>query len=151
MDKTYKSLNYQIAGNPYNLPRPRGERNSREIITVPDEAMSIEEILRKHVNGIRLDHLHREPQYDSGASFDSEDITELARMDTTDRLQLARERAIEIHHAKEAAKQQKQQNQPKPKPEESPSSENAPAKPAAEAAISGPPVPRNATFDEARE
>lgn len=50
-------------------------------MTVPDESMSIQEIMAKHVRGIDMTAMFRQPAYDSAASFDSEDIEKIQHED----------------------------------------------------------------------
>lgn len=54
-------------------------------MTVPDEAMSIQEIMAKHVRGIDMTSVFRQPAYDSAASFDSEDIEKIQHEDLFDK------------------------------------------------------------------
>lgn len=54
--------------------------------TVPDEAMSIRQIMTKFVRGMQVpEELYRESAYDSGASFDSQDLEAIGRMDLAER------------------------------------------------------------------
>lgn len=62
-----------------------GEFNDLPSMTVPNEALTIKEIMQKHVSGMRiLDELRKQPIYDSGASLDSEDIEKMQHMDLFD-------------------------------------------------------------------
>lgn len=54
-------------------------------MTVPDESMSIQEIMSKHVRGIDMGAMFRQPSYDSAASFDSEDIEKIQHEDLFDK------------------------------------------------------------------
>lgn len=56
-------------------------------VTVPNESMSIQEIMTKHVRGIDMSIMARTPAYDSGASFDSDDIEKLQHQDIFEKQQ----------------------------------------------------------------
>lgn len=59
-----------------------GEFNDLPSMTVPNETLTIREIMQKHVSGMKiLDELRKQPVYDSGASLDSEDIEKMQHMD----------------------------------------------------------------------
>lgn len=54
--------------------------------TVPNETLSIRQIMEKHVKGMRIaDTLARQPAYDSGADFDSHDLEKLKHLDLHER------------------------------------------------------------------
>jgi len=97
-------------------------------MTVPDDALSIKQILAKHVNGMKIaEQLYRTPVYDSGADFDSPDLEEVQRMDMVDRAELAELTRLEVEKkkadlqaAKKAIEDKLKQKDPKDpkKPEE---------------------------------
>lgn len=55
--------------------------------TVPDDSMSMKEIVTRFTRGQKLDGMYREPIYDSGANFDSQDLEALSRMDAMEMAQ----------------------------------------------------------------
>lgn len=61
-------------------------------MTVPNETMSVKEIMQRFMRGQKIDDAFmRQASYDSGVSFDSEDLEEVSRMDMFEREQLANE------------------------------------------------------------
>lgn len=54
--------------------------------TVPDESMSMREIMARYTRGMRIDAtLQREGSFDSGADFDSPDLEKLRDMDLVEK------------------------------------------------------------------
>lgn len=88
----------------WTLEERHKEHPQGESMTVPDETLTIKEIMKKHVRGMRMaEELMRTPVYDSGADFDSEDLEEVARMDIFER-----EQVLETHKEKIREAQEKQ-------------------------------------------
>lgn len=66
----------------FRLEKHHCETPTGVSLTVPDESYSIREILEKFTTGIDLrQQLARQPQYDSGASLDSEDLEKVQHLD----------------------------------------------------------------------
>lgn len=73
--------------------------------TVPDEAMSMKEIMLRFTRGQPIpDTLEREVVYDGNASFDSPDLEALARMDDNERDEYLTSLRQEIAARKESIK-----------------------------------------------
>lgn len=66
-----KTLKYKIR-TPYNYEIVEGEINSGEIVTIPDESYTIEEILDKFTKGIHLG-IEQDGQYSDSDDFDDVD------------------------------------------------------------------------------
>lgn len=68
-----------------------------ESMTVPDETMSIQELLERFMNGQRVpDNLFREGGFDSGSSFDSDDLEKVRDLDLVERGEVAAGRRVEL-------------------------------------------------------
>lgn len=72
-----------------HLEHPKGVS-----MTVPDESLTIKEILERFRRGQPLSIHTRETLYDPDATFDSQDLEEVGRMDITDRSELSQELRI---------------------------------------------------------
>lgn len=92
MKETKKLRKTIIRQRDYAPSDAHGEYNDLPSVTVPNEVLSIREIMQKHVSGMKiLDELRKQPVYDSGADFDSEDLEKIQNMDLFD-LQQEKER-----------------------------------------------------------
>lgn len=72
---------------PKNKPKAKTYEKSR---TVPSESMTIRQMLNRHANGINFDNV-KTPFYEEQASFTTQSIHELQKMDLTDKLQYLQE------------------------------------------------------------
>lgn len=89
---------------PHHIEHPEGES-----MTVPDESMTIREIMRKHVSGMRVkEALFREGFYEDTEDFDSPDFSEISRLDFTEKDELRESNKQKLEHL---TKQQQQQQQ----------------------------------------
>lgn len=79
-------------------PTP-GEVNGQPSLTVPDQAMSLKEILRRFASGIPMD-AGKVPIYD-----EENDLPDFTKMDLADREALAQEYAEEVREIKERVKE----------------------------------------------
>lgn len=67
-------------------------------MTVPDESMTIREIMRKHVTGMKIvESMYREGYYEDTDDFDSPDLQSINRLDLAekDELREANKRKVE--------------------------------------------------------
>jgi len=69
-------------------------------VTVPDEAMTVREIMERHVRGLMIPNAGVRDNYDSGASFDSQDLEQIKRMDQIDLDEYRKALAAEIAERK---------------------------------------------------
>lgn len=74
--------------NPRNYVPSPGERVPGVSETVPNEALSIKEILRRFTKGMPLDVLEKEGAYDEHASFDSIDLEKLKHADLYEQMEV---------------------------------------------------------------
>lgn len=76
-----------------------------ESLTVPDETLTIREIVEKHVRGQRIaDTLMRTPVYNESADFDDEDIEKLRDSDLYEREEIKQMHKQKIEDFKEKQK-----------------------------------------------
>jgi len=69
------------------FPQPKSSR-LRPSKTIPDQSMSLQEIVRRYVRGIAIDIVHREPVYLDQSEYDLE---RLNRMDFGEKAAMAAE------------------------------------------------------------
>lgn len=80
--------------------------------TVPDDTMSIKEIVERYTRGQRIpDNMMRSTINDPNADFDSYDLEEVARQDIADRHELKTELDAKIEEHKTFLKEQKRKQQ----------------------------------------
>lgn len=66
-------------------------------MTVPDETMSIKQLLERFMNGQRVpDNLFRDGGFDSGSSFDSDDLEKVRDSDLVERGEVAEGRRVDL-------------------------------------------------------
>lgn len=84
------------------------EAGGGESMTVPDESMSIREIMRKHVTGMRvMETLHRTGHYEDEVDFDSHDFEKVTKMDLSERQALSEQTLNQIKNLEETEKNRK--------------------------------------------
>lgn len=94
-----------IAQDEFRLLPEHKEKTTGPSLTVPDETLSIKEIVEKHVRGQRIaDQLMRTPIYDSGADFDSDDLEKVKQMDLVEQDEIYERNAEKIAEIKEKQK-----------------------------------------------
>lgn len=89
-------------------------------VTVPDETMTIAEIMEKHTRGLRVaEQLYRPGHFEEDADLDSEDLAAASRLDLYDREELKADLAERIKQQKADLDKQEQirleQSKPKTK------------------------------------
>lgn len=90
----------------------RTEKKTGPSQTLPNETMSVAEMLRKHIQGQRIpDTLYREPAYDSGASLDSEDLEKMKHMDLFEKEEYSRQLAVKMEADDKAIKADQKRKQ----------------------------------------
>lgn len=73
-------------------------KKRRKSLTLPDQSMSIQEIVRRYVKGIPIDVVQRRPVYTENTGMDLE---QMSRMDFADKAALADEMRLEAEGLKE--------------------------------------------------
>lgn len=63
--------------HPYQTTLQEYEHVDEKSMTIPDETYSIQELLTRHVRGMRIDEHMRQGQFDESADFDSLDLEKL--------------------------------------------------------------------------
>lgn len=84
MKKVVNKLEWVLSQS--HLEHPKGVS-----MTVPDESLTVKEILERFRRGQPLSIHTRDTLYDPDSNFDSQDLEEVSRMDITDRSELAQE------------------------------------------------------------
>lgn len=74
-------------------------KNWGDSVAVPDESMTVREMLHRHANGINFDNV-KTPFYEEQATFSSQSIYELQKMDLTDKIQFLEEHAKQTNALK---------------------------------------------------
>lgn len=89
--------------------------------TVPDDCLTIQEIMKRHVNGMNQSTLHRTPTgYLEEPDYDDDDLSELSRADLFDREEYAhKHRQIIAEHEKMQETARNEAAEAKKKAEES--------------------------------
>lgn len=68
------------------------EKNTMPTETIPDETLTIRQILQKHQHGINVaDQLSRQPLYEENPNFDSPDMQQMAYSDLTEQEDVLRD------------------------------------------------------------
>lgn len=88
--------------NHYNSVPAKGEVNLQPSLTVPDQTMSIQELMSRHVRGLSLGGTNV-PIYEG----EEDDFPDLSRMDKIDRIEALRDAQKELMEIKEQLNQKK--------------------------------------------
>lgn len=84
--KKERNLKTRYAGRKWKLMEHHVSHLDPISMTVPDESMSLQEILRKHTSGMNtVETNYREGQYNDEDDFDAPDLEKLRDMDIHDR------------------------------------------------------------------
>ena len=70
----------------WNLPKFDCEANSDEVVTVPNQTMSIREILFRNTQGMTYDN-YKTPYYEDQATFSSQALNKIQEMEPVEKLQ----------------------------------------------------------------
>lgn len=95
---------------PYSTIPSQGEVNNKPSVTVPGEAYTIPELLRKFSNGQSVS-IARNPSYSNPSDFDSPDLVEIANSDFVDKEMISESNQFKIQELYEKSKRS-----PKPTP-----------------------------------
>lgn len=87
----------------YSTRPSQGEVNNKPSVTVPGEAYTIPELLRKFSNGQSVS-VARNPSYSNPSDFDSPDLVEIANSDFVDKEMLANANQFKIQELYENSK-----------------------------------------------
>ena len=80
----------QIVKNPWITVSFNGEKNSGEIVTQPNQTMSIREILFRNTQGMTYDN-YKTPYYEDQATFSSQALNKIQDMEPVEKLQYLKE------------------------------------------------------------
>lgn len=122
MKKEDKKIKYRVRTHLEYGERSKGEINSGEILTIPDESYTIDEILEKFTKGIKLDIMH-EGSYSDSDDFDDVDertyLNDLSDIEDIESSMVAR-------RSRAKAKASKQQQKATEPAEEQPADDSKP-------------------------
>jgi len=76
--------------NKWNTVKIKAESNSGEVITTPNQTMSIREILFRNTQGMTYDN-YKTPYYEDQATFSSQALNKIQEMEPVEKLQYLKE------------------------------------------------------------
>lgn len=80
----------QIVRNPWEQVKIVTHKNSGEIVTQPNQTMSVREILFRNTQGMTYDN-YKTPYYEDQASFSSQSLNKIQEMEPVEKLQYLKE------------------------------------------------------------
>lgn len=76
--------------NKWNKVKIKAESNSGELVTQPNQTMSIREILFRNTQGMTYDN-YKTPYYEDQATFSSQSLNKIQEMEPVEKLQYLKE------------------------------------------------------------
>ena len=76
--------------NKFKGVKIKSEKNSGELITQPNQTMSIQEILFRNTQGMTYDN-YKTPYYEEQATFSSQSLNKIQEMEPVEKLQYLKE------------------------------------------------------------
>jgi len=76
--------------NVWNIPGPKPEVQGDEVVTKPNQSMSIRDILFRNTAGMTYDN-YKTPYYEDQATFSSESLNKIQEMEPVEKLQYLQE------------------------------------------------------------
>ena len=80
----------QIVRNPWEQVKIVTHKNSGELITQPNQTMSVREILFRNTQGMTYDN-YKTPYYEDQATFSSQSLNKIQEMEPVEKLQYLKE------------------------------------------------------------
>lgn len=80
----------QLVRNPWEQVKIDTHKNSGEIITQPNQTMSVREILFRNTQGMTYDN-YKTPYYEDQATFSTQALNKIQEMEPTEKLQYLKE------------------------------------------------------------
>lgn len=80
----------QIVRNPWEQVKIVTHKNSGEIVTQPNQTMSVREILFRNTQGMTYDN-YKTPYYEDQATFSSQSLNKIQEMEPVEKLQYLKE------------------------------------------------------------
>ena len=81
-----KKNNGPVVATAWNPPKAKGESNSGEVITVPNQTQSVRDILFQNTQGMTYDN-YKTPYYEDQATFSSQPLNKIQEMEPVEKLQ----------------------------------------------------------------
>lgn len=85
----------QIVKNPWNIAEAKAEVNTGEIVTQPNQTMSVREILFRNTQGMTYDN-YKTPYYEAQATFSSQALNKIQEMEPVEKLQYLKEVNLQV-------------------------------------------------------
>ena len=85
----------QIIRNPWDKVKINTHKNSGEIITQPNQSMSIREILFRNTQGMTYDN-YKTPYYEDQATFSTQSLNKIQEMEPVEKLQYLKEVSSQV-------------------------------------------------------
>ena len=85
----------QIVRNPWEQVKIVTHKNSGEIITQPNQSMSIREILFRNTQGMTYDN-YKTPYYEDQATFSTQSLNKIQEMEPVEKLQYLKEVSSQV-------------------------------------------------------
>lgn len=104
--------------NSHEFPKNH-EINNSPTMTIPDQTMSMRELVQRYTRGLPLDQ--KTPVYVTDEeNIDDLDMVDFKRLDLSERQEIREKYANELEEIQNRQKQQKPKKQPKNEPEQQP-------------------------------
>ena len=108
-----------LVKNKWKLEPYKGESNSGEVITVPNQSMSIRDMLFRNTQGMTYDN-YKTPYYEDQATFSSQPLNKIQEMEPVEKLQYLKQVQTQVQtltkkikdHETQKAAQEAAQAQP---------------------------------------
>jgi hypothetical protein len=81
--------------NKFKGVKVKSEKNSGELITQPNQTMSIQEILFRNTQGMTYDN-YKTPYYEDQATFSSQALNKIQEMEPVEKLQYLKEVNLQV-------------------------------------------------------
>ena len=94
--------------NKWEYQKIKAEINEGDILTKPNQSMSIRDILFRNTNGMSYDN-YKTPYYEDEATFSSQSLNKIQEMEPVEKLQYIDELSNKMDTLKESIKQHEAQ------------------------------------------
>ena len=85
----------EVKKNPWNQVNFNGEINGGEIVTQPNQSMTIREMLFRNTQGMTYDN-YKTPYYEDQATFSSQSLNKIQEMEPVEKLQYLKEVSSQV-------------------------------------------------------
>ena len=85
----------ELKRNPWKVVNFSGESNGGEIVTQPNQSMSIRDMLFRNTQGMTYDN-YKTPYYEDQATFSSQSLNKIQEMEPVEKLQYLKEVSSQV-------------------------------------------------------